>query len=305
MEIIDLNIDNYKERRFNTGIALGNFDGIHIAHKEIILNTIKESKKIGLNSSVLLFDTHTKVITEGKSPAVITPQKQKIKILNELGINTVYNITFDKNLMKLSPEDFVREILIDKLNAKLICIGFDYKFGYKASGDVNLINQLGLKYGFDTMIVDPIYKDNMVSSTKIRDLIRKGKIQKANDMLGRNYSIIGKVVDGNKIGHKLGFPTANLEIEDNYLIPKSGIYESRIFLDGKYYKGATSIGINPTFKNYGFKIETHILGFDENIYGKKIELEFIKFIRNEKKFNSIEDLKKSIDKDINSIKSRC
>lgn len=304
MEIIDLNIDNYKEERFSNGIALGNFDGIHIAHKEIILKTISQSEKLGLNPSVLLFNNHPKLITEGESPAVITPYKEKIRVLKELGIKTIYLIQFDKNLMELSPEDFVKKILIERLKTKLICVGFDYKFGYQASGNVDLLNKLGQKYEFKTVVIDPIYRDKIVSSTEIRSLIKKGNIEEANNMLGRKYSITGKVVDGNKIGHKLGFPTANLEFYDNYLIPKSGIYETAIVLDGKSYIGATSIGINPTFKNYGFKVETHILDFNKNIYGKELRLEFVRFIRDEKKFSNVEDLKKGIDKDINNIKSR-
>lgn len=302
MEIINLKIDEPNRKKGETGIALGNFDGIHIAHKEIILNTIKDSKKMNLNSSVLLFDNHTKSIIESKSPSVITSKEQKLEILKKLGIDTVYIIPFDKELMKLSPEDFVKNILLDKLNVKHICVGFDYKFGHRASGDNITLKKLGEIYGFNTRIIDPIYKDNIISSTKIRSLIKEGRIKDANDLLGRNYSIIGKVVDGNKMGHKLGFPTANLDIKDNYVIPKNGIYETRVIVDRKTYKGATSIGTNPTFENNILKIENHILNFNKNIYGKLIEVEFIRFIRDEKRFKNIEDLKDRIKKDIEDIK---
>ncbi|HLR21417.1 MAG TPA: bifunctional riboflavin kinase/FAD synthetase [Tissierellaceae bacterium] len=304
MEIVNLKKSDYIETRFNTSIALGNFDGIHIAHKEIISNNIETSKKMGLRSGVLLFDTHTRLTIEGKSPPIITSKKQKLKILEELGVDIVYIIEFDKNIMSLSPEDFIKEILLRKLNAKSICVGFDYKFGHKASGDITTLKKLGKMYEFNVTVIPPIYKKNIISSTKIRNFIKEGKIKSANNMLGRNYSILGKVVDGNKMGHELGFPTANLETKDNFVIPKNGIYESRIIISGTKYIGATSIGTNPTFQNNVLKIENHILDFNKNIYAEKIEVEFVRFIRDEIRFTNIEDLKKQIRKDVNDIKFR-
>lgn len=304
MEIINLNLDNYKENRFNTAIALGNFDGIHIAHKELILNMVEDAKETGLKPGILLFHTHTRLTLEGKSPSLLTSKEQKIEILKDLGIEIIYSIEFDKNLMKLSPDEFIKKILIKKLNAKSICVGFDYRFGFKASGNVDVLKELGDRYGFKVIVIDPIYKDNVVSSTRIRNLIREGKIEEANEMLGRNYSIIGKVVGGNKMGNKLGFPTANLELEDNFIIPKIGIYETNIILDGKLYIGATSVGTNPTFENNILKIENHILDFQGDIYGKIIEVRFIRYLRDEVKFENIEDLKEQINKDIKDIKLR-
>src|SRR5699024_2535384 len=304
MEIVNLKKSDYIETRFNTSIALGNFDGIHIAHKEIISNNIETSKKMGLRSGVLLFDTHTRLTIEGKSQPIITSKKQKLKILEELGVDIVYIIEFDKNIMSLSPEDFIKEILLRKLNAKSICVGFDYKFGHKASGDITTLKKLGKMYEFNVTVIPPIYKKNIISSTKIRNFIKEGKINSANNMLGRNYSILGKVVDGNKMGHELGFPTANLETKDNVVIPRNGIYESRIIISGTQCIGANRIGTNPTCQNNVVKIENHIIDFNKNIYAEKIEVEFVRFIRDEIRFTNIEDLKKQIRKDVNDIKFR-
>lgn len=304
MEIINLNLDDHKENRFNTAIALGNFDGIHVAHKKLIEDMVEDAKKIGLKPGILLFHSHTRAILEGKSPSLLTSKEQKVKILKSLGVEIVYTIEFDENLMKLSPEEFVKKILIEKLNAKSVCVGFDYRFGFKASGNVDVLKSLGEEYGFKVIVIDPIYKDNIVSSTGIRKLIKEGKIEDANEMLGRHYSIIGKVVDGNKMGNKLGFPTANLKVEDNYIIPKIGIYETNIIIDGDFYIGATSIGTNPTFGSNMIKIENHILDFQEDIYGKIIEVRFIRYLRGEIKFDNIEDLKEQINKDVKDIKLR-
>lgn len=300
MEII--NLDNYKEERFSTAIALGNFDGIHIAHKTLILSMVEDAKKFGLKPGILLFNNHTKKTIEGKSPSILTSNDQKIKLLTDLGIEIIYTIDFNKDIMKLSPKDFVEKILVEMLNVKSVCIGFDYRFGFKASGDTNIMMELGNEYGFKVTIIDPIYRDNIVSSTRIRNLIREGKIEEANELLDRNYSIFGKVVDGNKMGNKLGFPTANIEMEDNFIIPKKGIYETKIILDGKSYMGATSVGTNPTFGNDILKIENHIIDFNQNIYGKIIEVDFVRYLRDEIKFDNIEDLKKQISEDVKNIK---
>lgn len=303
MEIINLSLGQYRENRFNTAIALGNFDGIHIAHQKLIKEMVEDAKKTGLKSGILLFNTHTRALLEGKSPSLLSSNEQKMEILGDLGIEIVYTIDFDQELMQLSPDEFVKNILVEKLNVKSLCVGFDYRFGFKASGNVEILKELGIKYGFKVIVIDPIYRDNVVSSTRIRNYIREGKIQDANELLGRHYSISGEVVDGNKMGRKLGFPTANLKIKDNYIIPKVGIYESNIIVHNKSYRGATSIGTNPTFKNDELKIENHILDFKGDIYGEVIEVRFIRYLRDEIKFDNIEDLKKQINNDVKDIKS--
>lgn len=245
MEII--NINNYKENRFKTSIALGNFDGIHLGHRKLITSMLEDSNGGDINSSVLLFSKHPKEVLFGKSPELLTSFEDKKNIFNEMGLNTIYLTDFTEEFSKLSPEEFVVKILIDKLNVGSIYVGFDYKFGYKASGDAKLLKNLGDKYNLKVNIIDPVYDENRVlSSTEIRTHIKEGNIYLANEMLGKKYKITGKVVHGNKIGKTLGFPTANIELSNNYPLPKIGVYKTNSIIDGEKYISLTSIGTNPT-----------------------------------------------------------
>lgn len=303
MEIIDLL--NYNETRFNTAIALGNFDGIHIGHQQLIKTMISKSKELGIKSSLLLFKSHTKTIVDNNRPNMITNNKQKFKIAEELGIDIIYLLDFDDKIMKLSGQEFVKDIIINKMNGKLLVVGFDYRFGYKASGDSNYLMELGKKYGIDVIVLDPVYENNeIISSSSIRELIANGNIMDVLNILGRPYSIIGKVIPGKNRGNKLGFPTANIEPIDNYVIPKNGVYMTNTIIDNNRYISATNIGYNPTFNEDVLKIETYILNFEGNIYGKTLEIEFLDFLRDDIKFETKEDLIKQMKIDIEMIKLR-
>lgn len=301
MEII--NVKDYSETRFKTAIALGNFDGLHMGHQSLILGMILESKELGIKPSVLLFENHTKTTLEGKGPKLLTSLDQKYSILEKIGVEIIYTMEFNEQIMKLTPEEFVKDILVDKLNIQAVIIGTDYRFGHKASGDANRLKELGNKYGFLVNVVDPVYIDgNIVSSTSIRELLSNGDLDHAKHLLGREYSILGKVVTGKKIGNSMGYPTANMELLYNSIIPKNGVYSTKTIVDGKTYSSATSVGFNPTFNEDSLKIESHILDFTGDLYGKVIELVFVKYLREELKFESIELLKKQIDKDIFQVK---
>ncbi|MCF6464690.1 bifunctional riboflavin kinase/FAD synthetase [Clostridium sp. Cult2] len=304
MEIIDLN--NYKEKRYETAIALGNFDGIHIGHQYLIKDNNEKAKKRDFKSSVLLFKNHTKSILKNKDRSkleIITLYNQKLDILDSLGVELIYTINFDKDIMKLSAEEFVNSILIDKLNAKLVTVGFDYRFGHKAAGDSEYLKQLGKEKGFEVNIIKPIYLNNQVaSSTIIRNLVKSGDIKEANNFLGRYYSIIGKVVKGRSRGTKMGYPTANIRLANDFVIPKCGVYMTLTTLDNKDYMSLTNIGYNPTFNENELKIENYILDFDENIYGEIIKIEFVDFIRDDIKFNTVQELIEQIEKDVEYVK---
>ncbi len=300
MKIVDLEKHGSE---YNTAVALGNFDGIHKGHQYLIGDTIKKANEKKIKPSILLFKNHTKLTINKNNVYILTSNKQKLKILKDMGIETVYTMDFNENIMKLSSEEFIKEIIVDKLKAKIVTVGFDYRFGYKASGDSEYLKKLGEVYGFETNIVMPICIDNeIVSSTKIRNLIQLGDVKKANKFLGRYYSIIGNVVSGRSRGRKLGYPTANIELLDNYKIPKPGVYQSITILEGKQFVSLTNIGNNPTFNEEGLKIENHILNFNENIYGKAIEIQFVNFIRENIKFNAVDELIKQITKDVEYIK---
>lgn len=300
MDIIQIN--KFKKNKYNTSIALGNFDGVHIGHRNLIEAMIKDSKELNIKSSVLLFANHTKSVVKGQAPSLLTDNIQRTKIIKDLGVDILYKTNFNSNIRNLSPEDFVTKILVEKLNVKSITVGYNYRFGYKAVGDVNDLKDICNKYQIKLNVINPIMlKEEIISSTKIRNYLELGMIEKANNMLGRNYTIRGKIVIGKQIGHKLGFPTANIELKDDFLIPKNGVYHTKTNIMGKTYLSVTSIGKNPTFDEKEIKIETHILNFDKKVYGKDIEIELIRYLRGEIRFNSLEDLKKQIKYDIKKV----
>ena len=301
----NIKIENYIEKRFNTSIALGNFDGIHLGHKKLIMSMVDEAKELNITPAVLLFSKHPKEVLLGKSPELLTSLIDKHEILEELGVKTVYETDFTPEFRTLSPEDFVKEILLEKLNMKSVFVGFDYRFGHKASGDVNVLKDLSEKYNFKVTVISPVYDETKVlSSTEIRDHIRGGNLDLANEMLDRYYKIRGQVVHGNKIGRTLGFPTANIELSSNYPIPKIGVYETKAIVNKKTYMSLTSIGTNPTVGGDKIKIETYILDFDEDIYDEEIELEFIEYLRDEWMFDSLDELKVQMQKDVDRVKCK-
>ena len=303
MEIIDL--DSFMETRYQTAIALGNFDGIHYGHQVLIKNMISKAERKGLKSSVLLFQNHTKEFTNGISPSLISSIEQKYDLMHNLGVEIIYKMEFNQAIMNLSPEEFVKDILINKLNVRSVVVGYDYRFGYKAKGDSDLLKKIGKTYGIDVEVLKPITINNeIISSTRIRKLIKEGLLQEVKLLLGRNYSIIGKVVPGKNLGNKLGFPTANIQPLINYVMPKPGVYCTETIVNNIKYLSATSVGYNPTFNENSLKIETHIIDFSENIYDQKIELIFVEYLRGEIKFNDVDSLVNQINSDIKRVKSR-
>ncbi len=290
-----------------TGVALGNFDGLHLGHQKLIKTITTECSRKGLKSSILLFNNHTKTTLDEKSNLkILTSNEQKLDILDSLGVELIYTMNFNSSVMKLTPEEFATKILVEKMKAKLVVVGFNYRFGYKAKGDANYLRKLGAKLGFEVIIVEPVYDDNQViSSTLIRELIKNGYIEKANRLLYSPYTIEGKVVSGKKRGKKLGFPTANLKLVYNYLIPRYGVYATKTIIDNVEYNSLTNVGTNPTFDNDICSIESHIFDFNKDIYNNKIKIRFLKYLREDKKFNTKEDLIEQINKDKKNIIKQC
>lgn len=287
-----------------TGVALGNFDGVHVGHQKLINNTVQNSKRNGLSSIIFTFVNHPKNITK-QADAVknIITWKEKLEILESLGVDYLAAIEFDNVFKKMSPHDFVKLILIDKLNMKEAHCGFHYRFGYKAMGDTQLLKALSNEYGFDLFILEPVKVDNMlVSSTKIRQLISTGQMEECAKFLGRRYALEGNVIYGKQNGKKMGFPTANLLVNESRVIPPNGVYITKCFVDNIVYNSITNIGYNPTFKGDRRLIETYIFDFNEDIYNQHIRVEFYKSIRGEIKFESVEALKEQIAVDVNTTK---
>jgi len=284
-----------------SGVGLGNFDGLHLGHMKLIDTLITESRKMGIESILYTFSKHPENILRKKlfTPLLTTVTK-KVELLGRTSLDHIYFDEFDENFSRLKPISFVEEILVKKLKIRLAVTGTDYRFGYKGQGDVELLSHLGKVYGFRVITIPPVTIDNeTVSSTGIRKNILSGNVHKASRLLGRNYSIAGKVVHGRQIGNKIGFPTANIIPEDYLTIPHSGVYITKTLLDGKIINSVTNIGNNPTFKDVEkTSIETHLLDIDQEIYGSNIEVFFLTKIRSEKEFGSVEELIIQIKKDV-------
>lgn len=290
-------------------IALGNFDGIHIAHQKVIKTAVEIAKKNSLSSLVLLFDKHPISVLNDSAPKLLTTLDQKIKILEQLGVDYVYIQEFDVKFSTLEPDYFIKKILIDKLQAASIVAGFDYRFGKGAKGDTQYLKEICVKFKTDVTIVERIDFDNEpVSASRIRNLLDEGDIEKANKLLGRRYSIEGKVIHGRGLGSKIGFPTANIDISQYIKLPGSGVYSTKSSVDNQLFDSITNIGSNPTINDYladRISCETHVIGYSNlNLYGKEIVIQFRRKIRNEQKFDSLDQLRKAIENDILLVKTQ-
>ncbi|EEI83877.1 bifunctional riboflavin kinase/FAD synthetase [Anaerococcus tetradius] len=289
IKIYDLNIDLPDLQR--KAVSLGNFDGVHLGHQKLMKNNLEISKKYDLEPAVLLFKQNTKLRLKDEKE-YMTSLEDKIEILSSIGIHTFCLIDFDEKFMNLSPREFIAEIINKKLNASYIICGKDYRFGKKASGDVDTLEKYEERYNYKTSVVDFEKEDefNKISSNHLRDLIREGNIKKVNKLLARPYKIKGTIVDGMKRGRTLNFPTANLKLSFNYVLPIDGVYLTRINIDNKSYYALSNVGKNPTFGENSRKVETYILDFDQNIYGENVSIEFLEFFRYDIKFTSREEL---------------
>jgi len=285
-------------------LALGNFDGVHQAHIKIIKSCVEYAKTHNLKSGVLLFENHTDTILKNTQIKLLTTHTEKLNEIEKTGVDFVFLCEFNEELMKTSPEDFFN-FLINTLKAKALFAGFDYSFGYMAKGDSSLLRHLGKESGIKVSVCDEIDIENSpVSSTKIRELIKSGDIEKANLHLGRSYSLCGKVVRGKQNGRLLGFPTANIDYDKNKLIPPDGVYFGYTVINGKKLKSLINIGKNPTFNAEKRTVETHIIDYSNELYESLIRIEFEYKIRDEIKFNSIDELKEQINKDLLKITER-
>lgn len=285
-------------------VALGNFDGLHRAHTAIIKNCCRYASQNGIESCVLLFADHTLNVITKQEIKLLTTEKEKLDVLCKLGVDCVYIREFDTEFMHMSPRDFI-EMIMDKLNPQAVCVGYDYRFGYKASGDVEKLKEFGKEYGFDVIVTDEMKTSGVtIKSTKIRELVYDGDVEQAGAFLGRPFFITGEVVSGLQNGRKLGTPTANVSYTDNKLLPKTGVYMGYTIVDGVEYDSVINVGNNPTFDAKKITVESHMLDFGDDIYGKTVKVEFIKRIRGDKKFNSIDELKEQIKNDIETAKKQ-
>ncbi|KNZ41658.1 bifunctional riboflavin kinase/FAD synthetase [Acetobacterium bakii] len=285
-------------------LALGFFDGVHLGHQVLLKETVRIGKEMGCKTGVMTFKEHPlELIFPKYTPWLITSNEEKEAMIHELGIDYVFLNHFSETLMRLTPEKFILEYLLKRYNVKAIVVGFNYNFGYKGSGTTEMLEELGEKYGFSVLIIPPcIINKNSVSSSFIRELISCGQVDEVKTFLGRDYSLTGKVVEGKGLGRQFGIPTANLKLKKKMILPNAGVYYSHVYYKGQCFYGLTNLGFNPTFEKHPFSIETFIYDFDKDIYGDDITIVFKKKIRNEIKFETIDELILQIKIDIDNIK---
>lgn len=288
-----------------TYLALGSFDGLHIGHITLIREIVKLAKDNNGKSMVYSFKNHPlSFIAKEKAPKLLMNNETKIKILKEENVDVIELVDFDENLMKNTPRDFIKNI-VSRYNIKGIVVGFNYRFGFKNEGDTELLRKLSKEFNFNLKVMPPcLFSHEIVSSTNIRTLISDGKIFEANQLLPEPYSLYGIVIKGRQIGRTIGFPTANLQYDESYIKPAVGIYYTNVEYNKKIYKGITNVGYNPTVNGNNLSIETYILNFNEDIYGKHIKVFFLEKIRDEHRFNSVEELKAQLVKDKNYAEIR-
>ena len=275
-----------------TVIAVGNFDGVHKGHQEIINKAITNAEGSGIKSAVFTFSNHPRNVISGEKVLNIMYPEDKITAFEKMGVDYLFVIPFTKEISMMSPDEYVDELLIKTFRMRQVCCGFNYKFGHRAAGDTKMLMEMSLEKGFGIHVIEPFRIDGqIVSSTLIREAILEGDMKTANKYLGRNYSIEGEVVVGNKLGRTIGFPTSNLIIDSNMVTPPSGVYITYSDYEGVRYPSITNVGFRPTIGEFDKNVETHIFDFDKILYGKNIKVEFVRMIRPEKKFDDIEKLK--------------
>ncbi|MCQ4636548.1 bifunctional riboflavin kinase/FAD synthetase [Anaerovorax odorimutans] len=294
-------IENIEE----TVVALGNFDGVHKGHQQIISRTVKSAEAAGYKSAVFTFSNHPKNLMADKIVVKnILYADEKAKIIESLGVDYMFNIPFDRHILTMDPIDFIDGLLIDTFRMRQAYCGFNYRFGYKAAGNAEILMKEGMKKGFGIHIQEPYEIDgNLVSSTFIRNLIQEGRVDQCMKYMGRLYSIGGEVVVGNKLGRTIGFPTSNIMIDETMVTPSNGVYVTYCTYNGVRYPSVTNVGVKPTIGTYHKNVETHIFNFDKELYGKNIRVEFLEKTRDERKFESVEALSKQITDDCITARS--
>jgi len=283
-----------------TIVTIGTFDGVHIGHQKILKKITQIAREENYESVVLTFFPHPRmVLQQDNSIKLLNTIHEKEELFENIGIDHLIIHPFDQEFSKLSAEDFVKKILVDQLNIQKIVIGYDHRFGKDRSANLDDLIEFGIKYNFEVeQISAEEINNNAVSSTKIRNSILDGDIETANSYLGYFYNFTGTVVKGKQLGRTIGFPTANISIEEEYkLLPKNGVYIVQTCIEGTDYFGMMNIGTRPTIDGTTQSVEVFILDFDKEIYNTKLTVSVLKFIREEKKFESFEHLREQIEKD--------
>jgi riboflavin kinase/FMN adenylyltransferase len=281
-------------------LAIGVFDGVHLGHKAVISTSAEHAKAADGTPAVVTFDPHPeKVLRPAVAPHLLTATRHKIVLIRDLGVEHLLVIKFDERFAATEPEDFVRQLVAHSNPLREICVGHEWAFGRNRRGNLELLKKLGAQFSFNVVGIPPVrVNGELVSSTTIRRAIEAGDLKKAADMLGREYTILGTVVRGDNVGKKIGFPTANLSAHSEQF-PPNGVYVAEAKLDGVAYPGVANLGYRPTVSSEKERVlEIHLLDFKRDIYGDDLELRFLRHLRPEKKFDTIEALTRQIEADV-------
>lgn len=298
MEIIH-SISNFSSKNASY-VTIGTFDGIHIGHQKILKDLISSAKENNRRSVLLTFFPHPRmVLQQNVSIELLNTIEEKSQLLEEMGLDYLIIHPFNKEFSRLTALDFVRDVLVNQLNTSKLIIGYDHHFGKNREGNIDQLREYSHLFDFKVEEIPAQDIDDVsVSSTKIRNALHCGHLKTANNYLGYHYMIHGTVVNGKKLGGKIGFPTANIDVAEDYkLIPKTGVYIIHSTIDGQNYKGMMNIGYRPTVDGNHQTIEAHFFDFDGDLYGKFIKIEFLYFLREEQKFDSVEKLVLQLNKD--------
>jgi riboflavin kinase/FMN adenylyltransferase len=299
-----------------SAVTIGKFDGVHLGHRAVINALEDVARARDLVSAVVTFDRHPlAVLHPGSVPAALTSNRQKRELLDGTGVEATLLLTFDEQLRLLSPEQFVDRILVGALQAEVVLVGSDFRFGVRGSGTVDVLRELGRSRGFDVELIpdvlipaftvpgDPDGPERRVSSTWIRELLDEGKIDQATVLLGRAPSVRGVVVHGEKRGRELGYPTANIEPRSEGFVPADGVYAARVIIDGTVRAAAVSVGNNPTFDGVPEKqVEAYVLDFDSDLYGAEITVEFVRYLRGNVRFDGMPALIAQMADDVETVR---
>ena len=297
------NNPNLNKNHCNGVIAIGNFDGLHLGHQKVIKEAKQKAKKNKIPFGVMTFEPVPVMFFNHKiKNHRINSSEQKINQLKKFKLDFLIIIKFNRNFSSQSAEDFIKKIIFKKTRCKYLFVSKNFKFGFKRQGDIKTLKKFEKKYNFKNIVTKPFKKNNkIISSTFLRKKIRLGKIGEVNKLLNRNWTINGKVIKGRRRGRKIGFPTCNLKLGD-YVIPKLGVYAVQVKIKNFYKNGIANVGYRPTFNGQNLLLETNIFGINKNLYNKVISINFKKFIRPEKKFRNLKQLKKQIKLDIKHAK---
>jgi len=293
------NLESLDKEYNDVVLTLGNFDGIHLGHQRLIALMLERAKEIEGISAVLSFDPHPQaVLSPLNRPYLITTPTEKASLVEKLGVDMLLLLNFDRLIARMSPEDFISYILKNGLGVREILVGEGFVFGYRRKGDIKCLRELGKKYGFHTEGVEPVrIEGEVVSSSRIREMLLEGDVSGAERLLGRPFSLGGTVIAGHRRGRALGFPTANISPPPEKIIPAEGVYLVSVEIGEEVFDGLLNIGRNPTFADMDLSLEVYILDFDRDIYGRKLSLTFRERLRKEITFETKEELMKQVRED--------